>query len=66
MRLCVIIPHQPGGLPDHPAWTAFDADTGKDMGRGVREYIVPDFSDWKDRDAYRQVFDRLLRDLTSV
>ena len=25
-------------------WTAFDADTGKDMGREVREYFVPDFS----------------------
>ena len=24
-------------------WTAFDADTGKDMGREVREYFVPDF-----------------------
>ena len=44
-------------------WTAFDADTGKDMGREVRENFVPDFSDWKDHDAYRKAFDRLLRDL---
>ena len=44
-------------------WTAFDADTGKDMGREVREYFVPDFSAWKDHDAYRKAFDRLLRDL---
>jgi hypothetical protein len=45
------------------AWTAFDADSGKDMGREVREYFVPDFSDWKDHDAYRKAFDQLLRDL---
>jgi hypothetical protein len=34
------------------AWQAFDADTGKDMGREVREYYVPDFSNWPDYDAY--------------
>jgi hypothetical protein len=45
------------------AWTAFDADTGKDMGREVREYFIPDFSNWKDHDAYKVAFDRLLRDL---
>ena len=45
------------------AWTAFDADTGKDMGREVREYFIPDFSNWKDHDAYKEAFDRLLRDL---
>ena len=56
----------PISLVDFPTvreWTAFDADTGKDMGREVREYFVPDFSAWKDHDAYRQAFDRLLRDL---
>ena len=45
------------------AWTAFDADSGKDMGREVREYFIPDFSNWKDHDAYKKAFDRLLRDL---
>jgi uncharacterized protein YjbI with pentapeptide repeats len=44
-------------------WTAFDADTGKDMGREVREYFIPDFSNWKNHDAYEKAFDRLLRDL---
>jgi hypothetical protein len=45
------------------AWEAFDADIGKDMAVEVREYFVPDFSCWKDHDAYRKAFDRLLRDL---
>ena len=44
-------------------WKAFDADSGKDMAREVREYFVPDFSNWKDHDAYQKAFDRLLRDL---
>jgi len=45
------------------SWQAFDADTGKDMAREVREYFVPDFSNWKDHDAYQKAFDRLVRDL---
>jgi uncharacterized protein YjbI with pentapeptide repeats len=44
-------------------WKAFDADIGKDMAREVREYFIPDFSNWQDRDAYKKAFDRLLRDL---
>jgi hypothetical protein len=44
-------------------WQAFDADVGKDMAREVREYYIPDFSDWKNHDSYKKAFDRLLRDL---
>ena len=45
-------------------WECFDADTGKDSAREIREYFIPDFSRWKtDHDAYTQAFDRLLKDL---
>jgi hypothetical protein len=44
-------------------WKAFDADGGKDMAREVREYFIPDFSNWKDHDSYQKTFDRLLRGL---
>ncbi len=44
-------------------WEAFDADIGKDMAVEVREYFVPDFSRWKEHDAYREGFERLVRDL---
>ena len=44
-------------------WECFDADTGKDSAREIREYFIPDFSDWKDHDAYKKAFDRLLEDL---
>jgi hypothetical protein len=44
-------------------WKAFDADTGKNSAREIREYFIPDFSNWKDHDSYQKAFDRLLRDL---
>lgn len=45
------------------AWNRFDADTGRDLAKEVREYYIPDFSKWKDHDAFEKAFDRLLRDL---
>lgn len=44
-------------------WRAFDADIGKDSAREVREYFIPDFSNWKDENAYKLALDRLLKDL---
>ena len=44
-------------------WKCFDADTGKDSAREIREYFIPDFSNWKNDDAYQKAFERLLRDL---
>jgi hypothetical protein len=31
---------------------AFNADVSKDMAREVREYLIPDFSGWKDHDQF--------------
>lgn len=44
-------------------WRRFDADTGKDLAKEVREYFIPDFSNWKEHDAFERAFERLLRDL---
>jgi hypothetical protein len=44
-------------------WECFDADHGKDLAVEVREYFIPDFSNWKDHDAFEKSFARLLRDL---
>ena len=44
-------------------WKNFDADTGKDSAREIREYFIPDFSNWKDHDSYHKAFERLVRDL---
>jgi hypothetical protein len=45
------------------AWECFDADTGEDLATEVRQYFIPDFSNWKEHDAFEKAFERLLRDL---
>jgi hypothetical protein len=47
-------------------WECFDADTGKDSAREIREYFIPDFSNWKNHAAYTAALDRLMRDLRSA
>jgi hypothetical protein len=47
-------------------WECFDPDIGKDSAREVREYFIPDFSNWKDSYSYQQAFERLLDDLKSL
>jgi hypothetical protein len=43
--------------------TCFDADSGKDLAGEVREYYIPDFSDWKNHDAFEAEFAKLQRAL---
>src|SRR5207247_1059688 len=47
-------------------WECFDADTGKDLAVEVREYFIPDFTHWKDHDAFERAFARFLKDLQAV
>jgi hypothetical protein len=44
-------------------WQCFDADSGKDLAVEVREYHIPDFSNWKNHDSFETAFKRLVRDL---
>jgi hypothetical protein len=44
-------------------WECFDADTGKDSAREIRDYFIPDFSQWKEHEKYKKAFERLLTDL---
>ena len=44
-------------------WKLFDADIGGDSAREIREYFIPDFSNWKDHDSYRTASERLVKDL---
>jgi TIR domain len=48
------------------AWECFDADTAKDLATEIREYFIPDFTAWKEHDAFEAAVDRLLRDLKAV
>lgn len=47
-------------------WKCFDADTGTDSAREIREYFLPDFSNWTDPESYQRAFNRLLRDLKAA
>jgi uncharacterized protein YjbI with pentapeptide repeats len=44
-------------------WECFDADTAKDLATEIREYYIPDFTAWKDHDAFEAAVALLLRDL---
>ena len=48
---------------DIKRWECFDTDTAKDLAMEIREYYIPDFTAWKDHDAFEAAVDRLLRDL---
>lgn len=45
------------------SWECFDADTGKDSAREIRDYFIPDFSNWQNQNSYQKAFDRLVQDL---
>jgi len=47
-------------------WECFDADTKKDLTIELREYYIPDFSNWKDHEAFEAEFAKLLRDLRAT
>jgi hypothetical protein len=44
-------------------WECFDADTGKDSAREIREYYIPDFSQWESPKKFKEEFEKLVRDL---
>lgn len=43
-------------------WECVDSE-GNDLAEEVRQYFIPDFTNWKDHDAFEVAFARLLRDL---
>jgi hypothetical protein len=60
----VLFPVQIGiGFDQLRNWEYFDADIGKSSAREIREYYIPDFTNWKSHDSYQEEFTKLLRDL---
>jgi hypothetical protein len=39
---------------------------GKDSAREIRDYFIPDFSNWKDYESYQKAFQRLVGDLKAL
>jgi hypothetical protein len=48
---------------DLKQWESFYADLAEDLAEEIREYFIPDFSNWKNHDAFEAAFARLLEDL---
>ncbi|MEZ4699245.1 MAG: toll/interleukin-1 receptor domain-containing protein [Rhodothermales bacterium] len=44
-------------------WKLFDSDLVLDLAAEIREYYIPDFTEWKSHDKYHNEFQKLLRDL---
>jgi len=54
------------GTSDKPAtikeWELINS-AGEDVAEKIREYFIPDFSNWKEHDSYQKAFQRLVSDL---
>jgi len=44
-------------------WECVDPDSGEDLALEVRKYHLPDFTNWKEHDAFEVAFKKLLADL---
>ncbi len=44
-------------------WKSFYADLAEDLAEEIREYFIPDFSNWRDHNSFEAAFAWLLRDL---
>ena len=51
---------------DLRSWEQFNADLGEDTAQEIREYFLPDFSEWKNHDAYQQAFEKVVAALKSA
>jgi len=45
------------------AWECFDSDAGRDIAAEIREYFIPDFSEWLKPGMFEVEFKKLCRDL---
>jgi len=44
-------------------WECLDSATGAAFAEAVRKHHIPDFSNWKNHDAFERAFARLEKDL---
>jgi hypothetical protein len=47
-------------------WEYFDEGLKTDLGMEIRKYLIPDFSNWKDHDAFEATFARLIENLKAA
>ena len=59
----VLFPIRLASWEEVETWSAFDADSGRDLAREIREYYIPDFSEWKNDAKYDNALLELLSSL---
>jgi len=47
-------------------WQLFDADNGQDLAVEIREYLIPDFSDWKSPASFEKQFTKVVAGLRAA
>lgn len=47
-------------------WELFDSDIGGDVAAEVRQYYIPDFSNWRDVKSFKQEFDKLVHSMRKL
>jgi carbon storage regulator CsrA len=45
-------------------WECIDGDSGRDLAAEIREYFIPDFSDWEADSTFETKIQKLIADLT--
>jgi hypothetical protein len=44
-------------------WESFYADEGEDLAEELREYLIPDFANWKEKKCFEEAFSKLFQAL---
>lgn len=53
-------------IKDIKNWECFDSDIGKDMAVELREYHIPDFSNWKNEKSFEGQFQKVIASLRAA
>ena len=58
----ILFPVRLAPFEEFKDWELFDADAVKDTAAEIREYFIPDFTNWKDHDSFEVAYKRLMKD----
>jgi CheY-like chemotaxis protein len=58
-----LIPIRLVGIEKIKKWKSFNSDTGKDMAVELREYLIPNFSNWRNPNKFEEALRKLLAGL---
>jgi hypothetical protein len=59
----VLFPIRICSYEDIQKWELFDESEGADLASEIREYFIPDFSEWENKDSFDKSLNRLMSDL---